>query len=261
MPHPFVECLTVELVGDDIVAMIEMLANGVRSIPRLKGLCCRYNSSPAVTCAKAINDAMASLVLYAARYCPQLYLLSIQIAGQSMTLDTALAECIRTGRNLTFVELYNRNRDASAGKSSLPLTMDAFHGKFTPSMLNIHLQGSADANDGSCDPYFRSTIHTITKLNDHGREYLLGEPDNRQKGVKVLERVRNDLDCLFFHLRENPCLCALPVSRALTAGVKPTKEDLSSTRDEHDGRPADASGDLMVADFDVVRASGEHYFI
>jgi hypothetical protein len=49
----------------------------------------------------------------------------------------------------------------------------------------------------------------ILRLNKAGRGYFIHDPASREKGVEVLIQVSDDLDCLFYHLRENPLLCDL----------------------------------------------------
>lgn len=50
-------------------------------------------------------------------------------------------------------------------------------------------------------------IGMICRLNAAGRRYMLEDPSSREKGVGVLSSVADNLDCLYFHLRENPSLC------------------------------------------------------
>jgi hypothetical protein len=48
---------------------------------------------------------------------------------------------------------------------------------------------------------------TILRLNEAGRRYLIEDAGSIAKGVEVLVDVREDLDCLFYHLLDNPFLC------------------------------------------------------
>ena len=47
----------------------------------------------------------------------------------------------------------------------------------------------------------------ITRLNKAGRRYLSEDSTSNSKCIAVLAKVKNDLDCLYYHLRENPILC------------------------------------------------------
>jgi hypothetical protein len=53
----------------------------------------------------------------------------------------------------------------------------------------------------------RCSFDTITRLNKAGRRYLAEDAASRSKCIAVLAKVKNDLDCLFYHMRENPILC------------------------------------------------------
>jgi hypothetical protein len=47
----------------------------------------------------------------------------------------------------------------------------------------------------------------ILRLNGAGRRYPIEDGSSVSKGVEVLSRVNNDIDCVFLHLSENPRLC------------------------------------------------------
>lgn len=47
----------------------------------------------------------------------------------------------------------------------------------------------------------------ILRLNKAGRRYLAQDGESRSKCIAVLAKVKYDLDCLYFHMRENPILC------------------------------------------------------
>ena len=85
--------------------------------------------------------------------------------------------------------------------------LDAFRGNYTLEVfhaLRSDARGFEDLDDlGS---YTQHTIRTITKLNS----YLATNASSRHKGVQVLASVSDDLDCLFYHLLENPSLCCFP---------------------------------------------------
>jgi hypothetical protein len=65
-------------------------------------------------------------------------------------------------------------------------------------------------NDDVQDPWNEDlllAVNIVPHLNSAGRQYMVSEPTNQDKGFKVLEEWRYDLDCLFYHVRENPALC------------------------------------------------------
>ena len=50
-------------------------------------------------------------------------------------------------------------------------------------------------------------FETITRLNRAGRRYLSEDSTNNSKCIAVLSKVKHNLDCLYYHIRENPILC------------------------------------------------------
>jgi hypothetical protein len=52
-----------------------------------------------------------------------------------------------------------------------------------------------------------SDVGAILRLNAAGRRYLVQDGSSVSKGVEVLSRVNNSINCVFLHLLENPRLC------------------------------------------------------
>jgi hypothetical protein len=50
-------------------------------------------------------------------------------------------------------------------------------------------------------------VSAILRLNAAGRRYLIEDGSSISRGVEVLSRVNNGINCVFFHLLENPRLC------------------------------------------------------
>lgn len=47
----------------------------------------------------------------------------------------------------------------------------------------------------------------ILRLNAAGRRYLAEDATSRSKCIAVMAKVKNELDCLYYHMKENPILC------------------------------------------------------
>lgn len=47
----------------------------------------------------------------------------------------------------------------------------------------------------------------ILRLNEAGRRYLAEDATSCSKCIAVLAKVKHDIDCLYYHMRENPVLC------------------------------------------------------
>jgi hypothetical protein len=62
-------------------------------------------------------------------------------------------------------------------------------------------------------------VRAILRLNKAGRRYLIEDGSSISRGVEVLSRVNNDINCVFLHLLENPRLCdRRAVEVVVTAG-------------------------------------------
>ena len=69
-----------------------------------------------------------------------------------------------------------------------------------------------DAGRVKANPQWKRRLGTILKLNKAGRRYLNSDKAcSRWICAGVLGAVSNDLDCIFFHLQENPSFCSLPI--------------------------------------------------
>jgi hypothetical protein len=83
---------------------------------------------------------------------------------------------------------------------------------------NSALERPPDINQGG-------DMGAILRLNEAGRRYLIQDGSSILKGVDVLSRVNNDINCVFLHLLENPRLCDRSAVEKMSAG----KSDGSST--------------------------------
>jgi hypothetical protein len=63
-------------------------------------------------------------------------------------------------------------------------------------------------------------LGAILRLNEAGRRYLIQDGSSISKGVEVLIRVNNDINCVFLHLLENPRLCDRRAVEMVSTGVQ-----------------------------------------
>jgi hypothetical protein len=61
-------------------------------------------------------------------------------------------------------------------------------------------------------------VGAILRLNKAGRRYLVQDGSSISKGVDVLSKVNDDINCVFLHLLENPRLCDRSAVEMVTAG-------------------------------------------
>jgi len=52
-----------------------------------------------------------------------------------------------------------------------------------------------------------SSFQPILQLNKAGRRYLAEDATSCSKCIAVMAKVKEELDCLYLHMRENPILC------------------------------------------------------
>jgi hypothetical protein len=61
-------------------------------------------------------------------------------------------------------------------------------------------------------------VGAILRLNEAGRRYLIEDGSSVSKGVDVLSRVNDDINCAFLHLLENPRLCDRSAVEIVSSG-------------------------------------------
>jgi hypothetical protein len=71
-------------------------------------------------------------------------------------------------------------------------------------------------------------VDAILRLNAAGRRYLIEDGSSISKGVEVLSRVNDDINCAFLHLLENPRLCDRSAVEIITAGQSNSNPTVSS---------------------------------
>jgi hypothetical protein len=91
-------------------------------------------------------------------------------------------------------------------------------------------------------------VGTILRLNGAGRRYLIQDGSSISKGVDVLSRVNDEINCVFLHLLENPRLCDRSVvemvnaSEAESRPTSPTAGSGEGKREQanaqHEGKEA-----------------------
>jgi hypothetical protein len=73
-------------------------------------------------------------------------------------------------------------------------------------------------------------VGAILRLNAAGRRYLIEDGSSISKGVDVLSRVNNDINCLLLHLLENPRLCDRSAVEIMSTGESNSNSTVSSGR-------------------------------
>jgi hypothetical protein len=136
-------------------------------------------------------------------------------AEAATLLDDAIFDCLRSDSQLEELTVSgNLSPRALAG------LVDAINHNYTLKRLKLR----SIPQHRSC----QKAINIITRLNAAGRQYTKIDPGNKIAGVDVLISVSDTLDCLFYHLVENPSLCAGIVQGDSGVGIEPSR--LQATR-------------------------------
>jgi hypothetical protein len=152
-------------------------------------------------------DAMTS-VTQAAMHCKSLKSLKLFVHCFTKSLGIALAKCVKTNTKVECIELACHQVRRLIPGCGFPRLSDVVK----KSCLVQTIQSNAAFHDHGHDPNtwsleFERELAIMLRLNRAGRRYMLINPSNQFAGFKVLALVKDSLDCIYFHLRENPSLC------------------------------------------------------
>lgn len=192
------------------------------------------------------NVAAQAAAIRGAGRCPRLRHLHITLDTLESVafLDEALASCLET-INTTGLEhiqvTYYRTEGGGAAlvetagqRLQLPLFFQAL-------VTNVSLKFFTFRENRTVFAWKdQQNLEMILRLNREGRSYMVTEPNNVVKAVAVLEGVLDDLDCLFYHLRENPVIfrttALAPSGREGTNGTLQHGRSKRKRRPDNDGK-------------------------
>jgi hypothetical protein len=84
-------------------------------------------------------------------------------------------------------------------------------------------------------------VGAILRLNKAGRRYLVQDGSSISKGVDVLSKVNNDINCVFLHLLENPRLCDSSAVEMVTTSESNSGRSTNLTASSGGGKREQAS--------------------
>jgi hypothetical protein len=84
-------------------------------------------------------------------------------------------------------------------------------------------------------------VVAILRLNAAGRRYLIEDASSISRGVEVLSRVNDDINCVFLHLLENPTLCERTAVEIVNFGESNSSTSTNPTASSAGGKREDAS--------------------
>jgi hypothetical protein len=138
--------------------------------------------------------------------CPRLKRLVLSLRSYTATMDAALAYCLQTRTSIENITIICLKTAADEPAHDCSLLVKAVKKSYTIQHIRLDSRRGSNLVD-SWDADMMANISMICRLNRSGRAYMAGDSNNQREGFKVLGAVNEDLNCLYFHLRENPLLC------------------------------------------------------
>ena len=148
--------------------------------------------------------AATSFARMAAR-CVQLKRLTIHAGSYFGTFDQALAECVKSNQLLDYIEL-----DCGIYRHEVedfPCLVEAMKTNVTLQTFYCGRSNQVRIPRFTSESSLQRLVNVICRLNRSGRAYMQSDPADRNESHAVIAAVSDDLDCVFFHLRENPMIC------------------------------------------------------
>jgi hypothetical protein len=135
-------------------------------------------------------------------------------------------------------------------------TLSLYHDHHNPHLLTFRL---TDDEDKQMAALFKKNytmvslpdleardVHAILRLNEAGRRYLVQDGTSISRGVKVLSRVNDDINCVFSHLLENPRLCDRRAVETVTTGETSNDRSTNPNAGSSGGKREQASANNGV---------------
>ena len=183
-------------------SFVSTLARVLPSMPRLEFLSCPYLCSGQQPQEPEYDESI-SLLARSAGGCLSLKSLSTEVVHYRPSMDEALADCVERTSGLQHIEIKcsRPTRDVYTSPRLLKSVMDNY------AVLTLVMISKHNMLPDPFDADFKRTLAAYLRLNRAGRNYLADDASNKRTGSNILGAVTDDLDCVFFHLRENPLVC------------------------------------------------------
>ena len=209
-----VKCLNLFRLGfehGNSAVFATALSQVLSSMLRLEKLdfgCWNYAAAPE----SHYEQAIVALI-QAAGGCPCLEELCLSFQWLTSGMDACIAkECIgNASRFKTLVircQTLNLTYYPTTPRLCFPAVLEAVSQSYSVQTIKFepeHGHMSTQVVD-PWDPDMVKMLNVVLQLNRAGRSYIAADATNKNAGVGVLETVVEDLDCLYFHLLENPLL-------------------------------------------------------
>jgi hypothetical protein len=134
--------------------------------------------------------------------CPSLKRLVLRLRSYTATMDAAMAYCLQNRTSIEDITIICPETAAREPAYSCSLLVEAVKKSYTIHHLRLASRHGGLV-DGPWDAELVATISMICRLNRSGRASMEADSNNQRVGIKVLRAVNEDLNCLYFHLRES----------------------------------------------------------
>ena len=168
----------------------------------------RMSKLRAMECAERDSEALASMIRQVAGS-SSLRSLKVSHASFPPVLDQSLSNCVQHQNAIVDYTLRTWQRYANVQgeqvrtQYALPTFLEALTTNYT--VLKVAFEC---ANLGEpWDPAWKANVEALIRLNVAGRGRVAMDPTNKRNSINVLDQVREDMDCIFIHLCENPLIC------------------------------------------------------
>jgi hypothetical protein len=199
-----------------------ILATRVPFVDNLEELLLGYDWAPEPGPTPSDYAQAAVQVIQSISHCSRLKSLALELRTYAESVDRALAACIGANSSLEKISMTCTNTRflESQEKTCMPLRFPAVFNALgsSCSIQCVEFKPDCTFSEPSADPWDPddiATLNMVLRLNRSGRSYIKSAPANVREACKVPAAVSDDLDCLYFHIRENPqifdrALCEQP---------------------------------------------------
>jgi hypothetical protein len=160
---------------------------------------------------KTVPEDHAATVVRATASCASLKRIKLDLDGFPEQFHQALAHCVATSRQLEEINIDCTSWiDADGAEMSYkcPALMEAVSKSYTIHHIRLNsVNERLPFEPLSWNSHMKSKLGTVCRLNRSGRGYMEVDSSDHHAGVHVLGAVTDDLNYLYFHLRENRILC------------------------------------------------------
>ena len=193
----------------ELTAATAALTRGLPTMARLESITCgmgalKYGEIDDNVDVGVREEAVAAVVRAAAR-CACLKKLSVDASmGYTSKLDDVFCHCITSNRGLLEVTIKGHPTTHDASIRCPGLSRALKHNYWIKHIHLTHRYGYSPGDVWNTND--EKMLDVMLRLNRCNRRYLQDEAFNKHAATQVLADVGDDMDCIYYHLLENPSI-------------------------------------------------------